>query len=44
MNVKTDLVKKIREKVMNNHGVNVTMCRSDIAADSNFKERKKGKE
>jgi hypothetical protein len=44
VNVKTDLVKQIREKVMNNHGVNVTICQSDIAADSKFKMRKKAKE
>ena len=42
VNVKTDLVKQIREKGMNNHGVNVTICWSDIAAGSKFKKGKKG--
>ena len=42
--VKADLVKQIREKGMNNHGVNVTICQSDIIADSKLKTRKKGKE
>ena len=44
MNVKTDLVKQIREKGMKNHEVNVNICWSYIAADSKFKRRKKGKE
>jgi hypothetical protein len=44
VNVKTDLVKQIREKDMNNHGVNVTICWSDIAVGRKFKKRKKGKE
>jgi hypothetical protein len=37
VNLQTDLVKQIREKGMNNHGVNVTICQSDIAADCKFK-------
>ena len=40
VNVKTDLVKQIRETGMNKHAVNVTICQSDIAADIKFKTRK----
>ena len=39
MNVKTDLGNQIGERGMNNHGVNVIMCQSDISADSIFKTR-----
>jgi hypothetical protein len=44
VNVKTDLVKQMREKGMNNHGINVTICQSDIEADSKLKKRKEEKE